>query len=386
MIVVIADDFTGAAEISGIALRFGLKAELCTEVRPCKASVMVISADTRSMPKHHAVAKMASITGQVISLKPSLIYKKVDSALRGHITAEIKEHLTQLHLKRALLVAANPSHNRSVINGEYLLDNKPLHLSDFANDPEFPTRSSHVRDILENSILPVHIRKHHDHIVEEEGIIAGDVAGEHDLQAWAAKSYSNTLLCGGADFFEAMLTSMDLGSKTTNNTIIDIKEHVLVVSGTTYNQSVTAIANLKNAGKPVSYMPVEVANCNFDGNTAGYDEWCADIISQLKSGGKAIIAINKPDVIHTNAAMLRTHMANVISAVFKQTSISELFIEGGSTAAAILSKLALTSFCPLNEFEPGVLRMRCNKHNGLHVTVKPGSYAWPRFLYNYTLY
>ena len=92
MIVVVADDFTGAAEICGIALRYGLKVKLNTVVEQGDAAgtdVLVVATDTRSMPRAAAVAHMANITAAVAKLKPALFYKKIDSVLRGHVTAEI---------------------------------------------------------------------------------------------------------------------------------------------------------------------------------------------------------------------------------------------------------------------------------------------------------
>jgi uncharacterized protein YgbK (DUF1537 family) len=52
MIAVIADDFTGAAELAGISLRYGLKVELCVgKVEYKNADVLVVSTDSRSLKK-----------------------------------------------------------------------------------------------------------------------------------------------------------------------------------------------------------------------------------------------------------------------------------------------------------------------------------------------
>ncbi|MFY7890086.1 MAG: four-carbon acid sugar kinase family protein, partial [Spirosomataceae bacterium] len=55
MVVVIADDFTGAAEMAGIALTKQFSVEIVTSL-PLKteASVVVISTDTRSLPEEEA--------------------------------------------------------------------------------------------------------------------------------------------------------------------------------------------------------------------------------------------------------------------------------------------------------------------------------------------
>ena len=53
----------------------------------------------------------------------------------------------------------------------------------------------------------------------------------------------------------------------------------------------------------------------------------------------------------------------------------EIFIEGGSTAAAILEELNIKNLAPINELERGVVRMIAND---LFITVKPGSYELPQ--------
>ena len=56
MIVVIADDFTGAAEIAGLGLRYGLnvviKLELTTDIN---TDLLIIATDSRSMNKENSV-------------------------------------------------------------------------------------------------------------------------------------------------------------------------------------------------------------------------------------------------------------------------------------------------------------------------------------------
>ena len=62
MIAVIADDFTGAAELAGICLRYGLAVELCVaEVQYNNADVLIISTDSRSLGKEAALLKTGTV-------------------------------------------------------------------------------------------------------------------------------------------------------------------------------------------------------------------------------------------------------------------------------------------------------------------------------------
>ena len=62
MLIVIADDFSGAAEIGGIGWRYGLNAEVQLTFDPrSNADLIVIDADTRSLTKDDAIMKTESL-------------------------------------------------------------------------------------------------------------------------------------------------------------------------------------------------------------------------------------------------------------------------------------------------------------------------------------
>ena len=109
MIVVIADDLTGAAEIAGIGLQFGLSVALTTASElNATVQLLVVSADTRSLSATEAIGKSLQISAELAVLSPEFIYKKIDSVLRGHVLAEMEVYMQQLNKSKALLVPGNP--------------------------------------------------------------------------------------------------------------------------------------------------------------------------------------------------------------------------------------------------------------------------------------
>lgn len=328
MIVVIADDFTGAAELGGIGFRHGLKTEICMVVpERSEVDLLVIAADTRSKDVAAAVADMLEITRRVRELGPELVYKKTDSVLRGHVVAELRVHMEVLGFKQALLIPANPALGRVIRDGFYFVNGVPVHETAFATDPEFPVRSSDVREMLGEGF-------------SESGIIVGEAQTMDDLRAWAGRVEPGMLLAGAAGFFSALLGK---------------PRPVLFVSGTTYDKSRERIRQLKD----VVYMP------------AFPDEaWVLQVIDLLRQREKVVVAI--ADVAEGVTALeLRTNMAWAIGRVLAAVLVSELIIEGGSTAYAILEQAGLHHFSPAAELGPGMIRMRAGN---IYVTVKPGSY------------
>ena len=95
MIIVIADDITGAAEIAGIAHRYGLKSTLHIDAMPedmrdDDADVAVIATDARSYNADAAAEITANAVCSAYHSVGSLgtknvVFRKTDSALLGYV-------------------------------------------------------------------------------------------------------------------------------------------------------------------------------------------------------------------------------------------------------------------------------------------------------------
>lgn len=387
MIVVIADDFTGAAELGGIGLKHGLTVEVNIEVNVhSTADLLIVATDTRSLKINEALAVMEKITRQVALLKPRLVFKKVDSVLRGHVVPELMIHLGVLNRIGAILAPANPALGRTISNGHYFINGQPLHLSGFATDPDFPAKTSSVQEMLGQGNVPLIIQHAHEPL-KHAGIIVAEAETKADLQEWAAKADDSWLLAGGSGFFAAVL-------KNKYGEPEEMLEYypatpgipLLMVCGTTFFKSVETIAQLKHKGGWVSYMPEAIIQ--EPGPAADlFGEWCNEIVSFVKTFGKAIIAI-EPDVAKRWAAdpeNIRNKISVVVKKVLDQININELLIEGGSTAFAVLKHINCTKFYPVEELSPGVIRMIMAGRDGQHLTIKPGSYNWPPHIYETNL-
>jgi uncharacterized protein YgbK (DUF1537 family) len=363
MIAVIADDFTGAAELGGIGLRYGLQVEVSTEVNTkSTADLLVIDADSRSVNEEAAVEKIKKITSELKRLQPEWIYKKTDSVLRGHVSAELKAQMSVAGIDRALLVPANPYLGRTIKNGMYYLNGQPVHQSSFSIDPEFAITSPDIQHMLKTKNDPVHLVKPNE-TLPALGIMVGEATEMKDLDFWAGQWTKDILPAGAAGFFTALLDRQK--EKVARLKDVEAMSMAyLYVCGTTFEQSTRSIKEIELAGGSVSYMQDDVGT------------WSKQTTALLNRYGKAIIAID-PEKEYANAAALREKTAAVVKEVLKQVRVQELLIEGGSTARAIFDRLGFTHFFPVQELSAGVVRMRSKEQKGIFITVKPGSYAWP---------
>ena len=365
MIAVIADDFTGAAELAGISLRYGLKVSLFTrEVKDTGADVLVVSTDSRSMSREEALRETKRLLEQLISLKPSLIYKKTDSVMRGYVTDELKLQLQLQGFKRILYMPANPSLGRIIKNGMYYVGGTPILETDFSNDPEFPVSSSFVKTILNDPSVQVLAP---GDVMPEAGFIVAAVTDTEEVEQWVSMLDDNTLAAGAGDFFTAILLKRFQSADTPDP---ELTLPVLYVCGTAYEEAVRFVKKAEPDGL------VEYLSLNAMLHPERLDQDLVDSCKyRLLTHGKMILAIDGLTVPEDlTAPELRESMAKVTQWILRRNIIHELFIEGGSTASAILEELKISELQPVNEWQRGVVRM---KYGNLYITVKPGSYALP---------
>lgn len=358
MIAIIADDFTGAAELAGISLRYGLKVELCVgEIVYKNADVLIVSTDSRSVKKNEAIQITERLLKKILHLKPKLIYKKIDSVLRGYVLEEAKVQMKLMNKTRAFIMPANPSLSRTIKNGEYFVDGIKITETGFAHDPEFPIKTDFIKEILNNE---VEVLRSKDKL-SDTGIVVGEVNKFEDYNYWTDKVSDETVLVGAGDFFTALLIKYYQPQQQKQ---FEIQLPHLYVCGTAFKERKEFIKKLNC----VSWLPEDID-----------DEWLKRTGDIIKKEQKVVVAI---DESADTALSLRTKMAKAVKEIVTREKIKEIFIEGGSTATAILQELEITTLEPTDELCRGVVRM---KAGDLFITVKPGSYELPesiKLLYN----
>src|SRR5688572_2430702 len=355
MIVVIADDFTGAAELAGISLRYGLKVSVCLNDEIDKdADVLIISTDSRSLKKKGAIKITTDVVRKIVQLKPDLVYKKIDSVLRGYVLDELKIQMQLSGSNKAFIMPANPSLGRTIRNGEYFIDGKQIDETGFVADPEFPVRSSSINKMLDDDSVKV---LKQTEPLPVSGIVVGEAKTEDDITKWANKLDNDWVLAGAGDFYTALLNKRY--KKQTLPEFQLVLPH-LYVCGTSFKERKEFIKEIGEELNCVSYMAGKVEQA-----------WVNRTVDIIKKNRKAVIAIKET---RASALALRTAMSKAVRQILKKKAVKEIFIEGGSTAAAIMNVLDIKKLFAVNELQRGVVRM---KVNDLFITVKPGSYKIP---------
>jgi uncharacterized protein YgbK (DUF1537 family) len=306
-------------------------------------------------------------------------YKKVDSVMRGHVRVELEVLMNTLGKPRTILAPANPSRGRTIVDGRYCIDNRPLDETDFASDPQHPTRSSLMTDVLGASRdCVILVLRHSDYQGHEKGIIVAEAQSRDDLSRWAARIDDSTLAAGGADFFSAILQGR-MGAEPARpaTETTDRTGPRLFVCGSASEGSRQAVNRARDLGVPVCPMPDSLLG-HIMSSAPLIDQWAKDVLDALCAGGQAIVAIPQPVVKDAQRAhTLSEHMAVLVESVVGRTIVKELFLEGGATAEAVLARLGWVALDVLGDYGPGVVQLRMSGRDSPTVTIKPGSYPWP---------
>ena len=383
MIVVVADDFSGGAELGGVALRFGQSVEIVTEMEtPPESDVLIIDTNTRSKTASEARQVLHYLARKLEPLEARIIYKKTDSVMRGHVLDEVEILLADLGYKRALLVPANPSAGRTIRHGEYFIDGTPLHRTDFARDPEFPVSSSKVLELLgQSEKFPTGYLKRHDP-VPEEGVFVCETDRPQDLDHWVNFLSSATLPAGGSEFFSALMNRETHGWRPTRRLGPEPESKTrLVVSGSSSGTSRSFLKRLSEQGVAISELPCKLTELDFSNGC--FAVWARRATEVLHRHNMAVIAVNQPTQRDVKISqLLPEYLARLVQEIVTQIAVEEIFIEGGSTASAIVRRLGWTRFQPIHELAPGVIRLKVSDHPNVYLTVKPGSYPWPADIFS----
>lgn len=388
----IADDITGAAEIAGIAFSHGQQARLVCATDSVDASSVccdtgsvycdsvavttVIATDTRSMSEAEAIAETRRIGTALSPLAPSPreragvrshLFKKTDSALRGHVVAELSALMQATGYQRCVYLPANPSKGRIIRGGVYYIREAsgegqavsgkrqavsgegqevrevPIHKTAFSYDPEFPAKTSVLKERFPDAC--------------DKGIIMPDAESLDDIRrVVAAYDDGQTLFAGAADLFSAI---SPISPNSPNSPIGSIGS-TLILCGSTQSKPL-------DLGIPIAPMPLAV----YDGSN-DISLWDTTVYDTTHS-----LILTMPFTHRTGkeaAVHLRTVMARKVKALVETHRPEHLIIEGGATAWATLLMLGWTQFDLVRQMAPGVVQMRAS--NGTLITLKPGSYPW----------
>ena len=127
-VLILADDLTGAADCAAAFLPSSTEVVVALDERVrLRAPVLAIDLDTRNLSEEAACARVERAFSGRRAREADILFKKVDSTLRGHVAAELSAARRALGTGRPIFFApAFPAQGRTVRKGRLYVNGAPL--------------------------------------------------------------------------------------------------------------------------------------------------------------------------------------------------------------------------------------------------------------------
>jgi uncharacterized protein YgbK (DUF1537 family) len=373
-ILVFADDLTGAAEIGSVSLRFGLSARILPDdpqADKFSEDVIIVDTNSRNLPPQAALKKLESLTQHLSKNSFALVYKKIDSILRGPVLHELVGITRGLGFSSIVTVPANPSKGRIIVDGNYIINGIPLSQTEFRYDPDYPCLKSSVHELLFNSK-----KERIEEVLGIDSIRANlsipDVSTTEDIDVIASTVKLNEcLVAGGSDFFASLLSStLKLRAVVPEAAPLNNRGHCFIIGSQAASSRKTKEL-LSDSG--FSCFSV----CNPIDKT-GLEKLKDSIFTKASSGENLLVTLPLEIINDKNLAeMYYSELISLAGEVIKMARGKyRFYIEGGRTASDVCRHTGCSSLVVITSYKSGAAMLFDEKNNA-EILVKPGSYDWP---------
>ena len=418
-VLLIADDLTGAADSGAQFARSGWRTKLALtpppvppQIPPSGArnaweggdgtvDVLVLTSESRGLASGTDAAQAVEKLLAACSLSSfPLVYKKIDSTLRGHPAAELAGVMSALGEERALIAPAFPAQGRATLNGRVMINGLPLEGTSFSR--EVPTGDLRLLFGERAALLPLEmVRGSETHLRSAlrgaAGMLIADAENEADLLllARAALVEGVRLWCGSAGLASALATCLGPGPVAPAGVPPQPPHttgHFLTIAGSLHPATTAQVAAAQRAGAVVIQPPPAFFTSPLP---QGIAEAASQLAGALAAGQDAVLAVRslaelmevrdhaQQDNGYTqlNRAISPTHIADRLAQTaalaLASAPAAGLLLTGGETARAVCQALDCTQLWLGGEVEPGIpwSRMADGRFPGLFVVTKAGGFG-----------
>jgi len=420
MFYIIADDLTGANDTGVQFAKKGyntmvsiLEDEPLDIIIPDDIDVFVIDTETRELKSNTAKEKLRSILMKLNINKNDLVYKKVDSTLRGNIGNEIAEIMNILDKDICIFSPSFPSLQRITVGGYLLVQQKPLGLSEYS-------RNSLVEH-GDNSFIPFLLKKQTNFSIGQidlkevsrgkevillkidelhkkgNKIIVIDSTNEEHLKDILASSlkFNGSVLFSGSAGLANHFPNIDKKSEkikiNTNN-----KGPIAVVVGSRNPIAMTQIEYLK--GK-IDFEGIKIDLENvFSNKEEKLNEYTLKAVTAAKNNQHLLIYT---DAVHNDKEkinkklMLEYHLdfrdlevnikrifGEIVLKVLQNGNLRNLILTGGDIALGVCKEIGISELTILEELLPGIPLSAARFENiFLNIMTKAGGFGEEDTLY-----
>lgn len=398
--IIIADDFTGSND-TGVQLKnYGLSTvtiinkDFINKVNNFDA--VVIDSETRTKTTEEAYKEVAEIAESIKKYSThGIIYKKIDSTMRGNIGVEVKALIDILEPEIVVFAPAYPKNNRTTIHGIQYINNKPIDKTEMSHDPKNPVFTADIKQLLKEGVNKdfYHINleqirnEHIANIVREQDLkyLYFDAENDEDLILIVKQIMTldkRILWVGSAGLAEAIVKSLADSTKKNKrvfavvgsvNSISALQARKAVADGQAKVVTINVKKAILNPQEEKDRLVLNIVQ-NFDN---GFDVVLASAIDSQQ----IITASSLGKTLNMSLDKISSKISNLIGDIVFEIvgtkKISGMFLTGGDTAINVIKKLCTNGAIIIEEIEPGIplIELLDGPYKGFKIVTKAGAFG-----------
>ncbi len=404
LMLVIADDLTGAADCGVACAGHGLHtivvmADSGSEVN---AEVLSVDGDTRRLAPIEAAGETARLVRKHLRDETTLVYKKLDSTLRGNVGAELaavleaRRSLTRTHDRIVVVLApAFPATGRTTVNGLQLIDGKPLEETALSQDGPMLAKSDIAAMLSEAHLRPAllgldFIRGDGDILrgtmqtmAQHADVLVCDAETNEDLLRIAEASMvlgRDTVWAGSAGFASHLPPAAKLARAIVISAELQLAAGpTLIVVGSGSSVSLKQVEVLAaRSDTIVLRIPPEVLLAREQ--SPQWREYAQTFEQALKTGSDVAVLANPGARLESS---MGPRLTAALAAMVRPSAdkVGALVVTGGETARAVFDAWKVNRLRLVGEVEPGLpFSVTSGWRRELPVLTKAGGFGGPETL------
>jgi D-threonate/D-erythronate kinase len=372
-IAIIADDLTSACDGAAPFRAAGCPAYVVFDPPrrgPLPSGVTAVDTDSRSKSAAPAARRAAAATLALAAA--DVLFKTVDSTLRGHIATEIDAVLAVSSKRTAVLAPAFPAQGRTTEHGVQHLAGQPVDRTWFAQDPGHPVRCADLLFLFPGAVpvIPGHAPAGGGKLAELARRIdaaryaVADATSDTDLDQLTAAVPIGQVLWAGSPGLAAALARR-LGPREPAPMQNVSARRVLFVIGSLHPASQEQLAWIcsARAATAVSVLNGEAAER-----------------AEQRLARQAAVVLHGPTDQAAAGLPVPAMLAEVTARLAEARAFDALVITGGETARTVLLACGARGLELAGELEPGIPLGFADCPRRLPVVVKAGGFGDHRLL------
>ncbi|MGT2847087.1 four-carbon acid sugar kinase family protein [Streptococcus massiliensis] len=403
-LLVVADDFTGALDTGVQFSNLGVETLVTTnkdfnfkKLNP-NLEVLVIDSESRYLSFEESYQAIARIMKAAKENEIPYIYKKVDSALRGNVSSEIKAMVDDFSEQTISFIPAFPEINRVVKGGHLYINNQLVSASVFANDPYEPVTESDIRRRLQSEAqLDSTLVTDVNTFEKKAGLFLFDSETDHDLLKILETLQTQNalrLMIGCAGFAKVLAGALFLNKKAER---IAIERPLLVVCGSVNPITRKQVKCAQERGfKRYSLSAKQLLNDGYWDTVEGKREiesYSSDILKHElvifeTLSKKTIEEVEKYSEDEGDSGLVTRFkigqsLGNLTKSLLSQGVEKTFLFTGGDTLYQSMKVLGIDEVKPLSEIKPGVVLSEIKwKGKTVQVITKSGGFGEEDLFYH----